>query len=159
MLNFPLHDLLIHFPLVLGVVIPLIALFLVVGIEFDWVHENSWMVLCMLGLLNAGFCTAASGFNEAELAVLRQHIDGDVLNRHMKLAELVPLAAAVVCMLAPLPLVLTDKRKVRILFLIASAVGIWPVVTVAISHAELVYRHGVGCLPADVTLPSQNPSE
>lgn len=159
MLNFPLHDLLIHFPLVLGVVIPVIALFLVVGIEQDWCHESSWLVLPMLGLLNAGFCTAASGFSEAELAVLRQHIDNDILYDHMKLAELVPLTAAIVCILAPLPVILTDKRKMRWLFLLISAIGVWPVVTVAMSHAELVYRHGVGCLPAGITLPSQNSTE
>lgn len=161
MLNLPLHDLLIHFPLVMGVLIPIIALQIFIGIEFGWLHENSWLILPLLGLIYAILGAVAGGFSDAELAILRQHIDADALQRHAKLAELVPLTAAVVCILAPLPVVLTEKRKVRLIFLAVSGFGVWPVVTVAMSHANLIYRHGVGCLPPHITLPpddSQNKS-
>lgn len=157
MLNLPLHDLLIHFPLVLGVLIPIIALQLVIGIEFGWLSENSWLIMPLLGLLYAILGTVAGGFSDPELEVLRQHIGGDALTRHAKLSELVPLTAAIVCILAPLPVVLTDKRKMRIIFLLVSGLGVWPVVTVAMSHAGLIYRHGVGCLPAHITLPDTPP--
>lgn len=153
MVNLPLHDLLIHFPLVLGVLIPIIALQVVIGIEFGWLDENSWLIMPLLGLLYAILGTVAGGFSDAELEVLRQHISGDALSRHAKLSELVPLTAAIVCILAPLPVVLTDKRKMRIIFLLVSGLGVWPVVTVAMSHADLIYRHGVGCLPAHIALP------
>lgn len=154
MLNLPLHDLLIHFPLVLGVIIPIIALQLIIGIEFGWLNANSWLIMPLLALVYAILGTVAGGFSDPELEILRQHIDGDALTRHAKLSELVPLTAAIVCILAPLPVVLTEKRKVRLIFLLVSGLGVWPVVTVAMSHANLIYRHGVGCLPPHITLPA-----
>jgi len=139
----PLHPALVHFPIVLALLAPVIAAALFWAIETTRAPAAAWLGVVILQLLvfGAGWGTAEAGENEEERvervvaeAPIEEH--EEAAERFLWLAGLtIPIAAA--GLLAGVP-----GRGARFLTLLACVAGAVGIAQVGHSGGELVYRHG-----------------
>lgn len=139
----PLHPALVHFPIVLALLAPLVAATLFWAIDTGRVPANAWLgvVLLQIVVLGAGWGTAEAGENEeerVERVVAEAPIEAheEAAERFLWLAGLtIPIAAAGL-------LAGGIGRGARMLTIAACAATAFGVLQVGDSGGKLVYDHG-----------------
>ena len=146
MQTIPLHPLIVHFPIALAVLAPLVALYLVGS--FWWRRElpGSWPALpVVLALvLLGGFVAARTG--EAEEERVEPFVGEAALEAHEELAEsLIPIAGAVLAIAVAVPL-MRRRRALCAGLAVLALLGCLALaaLTAGIGHSggELVYAEG-----------------
>lgn len=143
MLPDPLHPAVVHLPLALAVLVPLLAAAGTFAIANGFVPTRTWLVVALLQVLLAGSAWVAVETGEGdeervERIVAEQHIEA-----HEEAAERFLIAAGVAALLFAAGL-LPDRlgRAGRGIGTLASFGVLAAAVSVGHSGGELVYRHG-----------------
>ncbi len=151
MLPDPLHPAVVHFPIVLAVLIPPLALLVVWAIRSGHVPARAWLSVVVLQLLLWGAAWAALETGESdeervERAVAERYIEDheDSAERFLLLA-LLGIPIAVVGLLRGMP---GAVAQVLTVFVALAALG--AVAITGHSGGELVYRHGAASAYASV---------
>ncbi len=149
----PLHPALVHFPIVLALLAPVIAASLVWAIDTNRIPATAWLgvVIFQLVLFGAAWGTAEAGENEEERvervvaeAPIEEH--EEAAERFLWLAGLtIPITAAGL-------LSGVAGRGARMLTLVACVAAAVSVAQVGHSGGELVYRHGAANAYLDLDL-------
>jgi len=143
MLPDPLHPAVIHFPIVLALLAPVIAAALLWAVEARRLPARAWaaVVVLQLAVALAGWVAAETGEDEedrVERVVAEAPIEAheEAAERFLWLAGLaVPLAAA--------GLLAGRAGRVARIATLAATIGVaWTVVEVGRLGGDLVYRHG-----------------
>lgn len=143
MLPDPLHPALVHFPIVLALLAPLVALAVLIAIRTGRAPAKAWLAVVLLQALvvGTGWLTAETGEEEEER--VERVVSEEPIEAHEEAAErFLWLAGAglVVSGAGLLPGGLGSAG--RALALIVSLGGAVAVAQVGHSGGELVYRHG-----------------
>jgi len=147
----PLHPALVHFPIVLALLAPVIAAALFWAIDTHGIPAGAWLgvVILQLVVFGASWGTAETGENEenrVERVVAEAPIEEheEAAERFLWLAGLaIPIAAA--GLIPGLP-----GRGARMLTLVACVAAAVSVAQVGHSGGELVYRHGAANAYLDI---------
>ena len=141
----PLHPLIVHLPMALAVVMPLISL----GLLFAWwrgvLPRRSWGVVFLLQLVLVGSAVLALRSGEEDEERVEHVVSEELIEEHEEAAELFTWTAGFILALSLLPLVLRDERRARgaaLLGVAGSFVVLGLGYRVGSAGGELVYRHG-----------------
>ncbi len=156
--NLPLHPIVVHFPMALALLTPLLACWLLVrswrvnSLRRDWTVV---FVLCALMLISS-FFAVRSGEDEEE--TVERVVAEELIEEHEEAAEIFAWSTGFLLMVGALPLILRDEKKRRIaacLFLVSSLIILGLGYRVGSAGGELVYQHGAA---AAYTKGASNPS-
>ncbi|MEX0691285.1 MAG: DUF2231 domain-containing protein [Gemmatimonadales bacterium] len=154
----PLHPLVVHAPLVLGVLAPVIALILWGAMAGRFLHHRVWWLVVFLYVVTfaSAFVAVRTGQQEEDVVeeVLANH---DALHAHEDRAKRFRLAVGGVLMLTVLTGFLFGNRKWGMRFaglsVVAGAAAAWLALGVGHSGGLLVYQEGAAnayVTPADL---------
>lgn len=161
----PLHPMIVHLPLALAVLMPLLA----AGAFLAWWREwlpgrRVWVIALTLQamLLATGIAALRSG--EAEEDRVESVVGESILETHEEAAEVFVTATAVVLCLFVVPLVLPAeglRRGAAAMAAVATLVVAALAVSTGKAGGELVYRHGAAAVyrQADATGPRTRAGE
>ena len=139
----PLHPAVVHLPIALAVVIPLLALCGVIAIQRGFLPARTWIVAVGLQVLLAGSAWLAIETGEqteerVEKVVAEEHID-----EHAAAAEWFAYAATATALIFATGLA-SERigRPARVVAVLASLFVLATAVRTGHLGGELVYRHG-----------------
>lgn len=143
MLPEPLHPVVVHFPIVLGVVLPILAVWALWRMH-DGAPPRVWRPVALVAVLTfvTAYAAAWTGEKEEERveAVLATE---DPLHEHEDAADLFVLVSGVVAGLTLLGLVPGFVgRGARLLVLVGAVAGTAAVTRTGFLGGELAYQHG-----------------
>jgi uncharacterized membrane protein len=141
----PLHPKLIHLPIALAVLMPLLTSGLLLAWWRGWFRQRTWTVvlLCQALLFTAGYLATRSGHNEEER--VERVVPEAALEQHEEAAEAFQLGAGVVLALCLLPLLLRKQglaQGAALAATLGTGVVLWLGFRVGEAGGELVYRYG-----------------
>jgi len=139
------HPKLVHLPLALGVLMPLISLGLLVAWRQDWLPARAWVVAVAMQaiLLGSGFAASQSGEREEDR--VEEVMPEKFIEAHEEAAETFVLASGIVLALMLAGLLLSGRKEGP--WLAATSVaGTIAVAALGVqtgnAGGELVYKHG-----------------
>lgn len=145
----PLHPKLVHLPLGLAVVVPLVTLALLVAAWRRWLPSRVWAIPMLLQLLLVVGGVAALKTGEPEWGVVDKLVPEAALEAHEEAAEgFVWAGGAVLALMlaAPGAARLAKRERAGRVFAVAAAAGTLVVLALAVrtgqAGGQLVYRHG-----------------
>ncbi|MBW2273984.1 MAG: hypothetical protein JRG96_11985 [Deltaproteobacteria bacterium] len=159
MLPDPLHPAVVHFPIALALLMPLLALLAAFAIQRDWLPSRGWAGIVLLQLLLVAFAVAAGNTGEDQEERVEKVVDEHYIEHHEEAAEIFIWIAAL--NLLPMGAGLMAGRNGAIARWASVAVAL-PVLALAgrVGHSggELVYVHGAAnAYVSDV--PAELPAE
>ncbi len=143
--NLPLHPVIVHFPIVLAVLAPLVAIAILIGQRAGRLPPRTWWIaVAMWGLLAiSSFVAVKTGGIDEEM--VESVVAESVIETHEERAETFALSTYAVFVLAMLVMV-GKSQKVRLVAgsatLVAGLVSTALVVGVGHSGGSLVYEYG-----------------
>lgn len=142
----PLHPLVVHLPLALALITPLLAAGLLLAWWRGWLPgRRAWAVIVVLQALLAVSAWTALRTGMAEEERVEKVVGESVLEAHEEAAEVFLGAVAGVLVLSALALLVPAEGASRLVATLALAgmiLGIGLAVRVGEAGGELVYRHG-----------------
>jgi len=158
--NIPLHALVVHFPLVLAILVPIIVVAVLVGTKRGRFTRRSWAVVPLATglLLVSGVIAQKTGSQQEERVA--SVVGESAIETHEERAELFVWMSAAALVLGLAALLSRNDRARRGLEWISLAAAIvvaGAAVRVGHSGGELVYVHGAA--QAYARPIAQNPSE
>ncbi len=153
-MDLPLHPKIVHLPIALAVLMPLLTSGLLLAIWRDWLPKRAWLVagIGQLLLVGSGWLALRSG--EADEHRVERLVPEAVLEQHEEAGERFVWGAAFVLALVGLPLLMGGRRPLR------ATLGLATVGTLGVLYlgydvgqrgGELVYGHLVGDAPASAS--------
>ena len=139
------HPKMVHMPLALGMLMPLVAGGLLLAWWREWLPARAWVIAVVLQALLVGSGFAAMRSGEAEEHRVEKVVDKDFVHQHERAAENFVWASVAVLLLMALALPLLSRRTGSIAAAIAT---LGTLVVLALGYrtgqagGELVYRHG-----------------
>mgnify|MGYP007047029097 CR=1 FL=1 len=165
-MDLPLHPMVVHLPMALAFVVPLVALSLLLAWYQSWLPARSWWVVVGLQAMLVGSALYAQNTGEIEEERVEDITGKDAIHEHEEAAELFTILAGVVLAFAVVGGALSGRSAGRWIAA-AAAVGSLVVagqgVVVGQAGGELVWVHGAGKVqlkaPAgsDATAPAAEP--
>jgi uncharacterized membrane protein len=139
----PLHPAVVHLPIALAVVIPLLATAGLLAIRRGFLPARAWIAVALLQVLLAGSTWLAADTGGDQYDRVKEVVDEHRIDEHAEAAEWFEIAAivnALICTAGLLP----DRRgqAARLVGTLASLLVLATAVRTGYLGGELVYRHG-----------------
>jgi uncharacterized membrane protein len=143
MLPDPLHPAVVHLPIALAVLIPVLAAAFVLAIATGLLPARAWLLVVLLQIGLAASAWVAIETGDADEERVERVVAEQYIEPHEEAAEQLLIAAAVTALLMAVGL-LPERlgRTARIAGTLAALVVFVSAVRVGHSGGELVYRHG-----------------
>lgn len=143
----PWHPVLVHFPIVLSILLPLLTLALWFLLRGTGANKRIWLLIPLVASMHFGFAIAAKHYGEIDGQRIGQRISDDAyeaLEAHEVGGAKVPVIAAFV-LLSAFIMYFSLKRYpwAPLVFVVISALGAVPVLQVGHSGGKLIYEHGL----------------
>lgn len=145
----PLHPKLVHLPIALAVLMPLLTSGVLLAWWRGWLQKRTWFVVlaCQALLFGSGFLAMQSGEGDADRV---ERVVGEaVVEEHEEAADAFQVGAGVVFGLCLLPLLLRRQGMAQAAALgatVGSLAVLWLGVRVGEAGGALVYRHGAAAV-------------
>lgn len=141
----PLHPALVHLPLGLAIVVPLLAVGLTVALWRGWLPKKAWYAVVALQALTVVAAVLAMRTGEGDEDRVERIVGEVALEAHAEAAELFTWGAGVVLAMTIVVLLLRRVELARIGAAVAAAgTLVVALLAIRVGHAggELVYTHG-----------------
>lgn len=155
MLPDPLHPAVVHFPMALAPLMPLLAVLAIAAIERNWLPARVWAAIVLLQAILVGFAWLSMETGEEQEERVEKVIAHEVIHEHEEAAEAFMIAAAVA--LAAMAAGLLPQRNGRLARIAAVVLSIGVLVLGGkTGHlgGALVWEHGA----ASAYTASEDPS-
>lgn len=151
MFDLPLHPIIVHFVISLGVGVPFIGFGLWYAIRKNWVDEKFWRLAVLCSFLYALIAVAAVQLGEADDDRVKKVVAKELIEHHEETAEAVPWIGGVLTLLALAACRGRHAAKLQLVFSVAGLLAIVPLVNAGHTGGELVYKYGASAahLPAE----------
>lgn len=147
MFDAPLHPKIVHLPVALAILMPLVSVGLLVAWWRDWLPERVWWVAVALQVVLFGASWFAMETGETDEEKVERVVAESAIELHEERAETFFWAAGGTLAVMVLPMVIPVGRRRRWLAVAAAAgtgVVFWLGVRVGDAGGALVYEHGAG---------------
>jgi uncharacterized membrane protein len=142
----PLHPAVVHIPIALAILMPVLSLGLLVAWWKQWLPGRVWFVAVALqGVLVLGTFAAAQTGEQEEDRVEEVLANEDLLEEHEEMGEMMVWATTATFGLMLAPLLLPGDRRRRLAAVVATVATVGVTVVglyVGKAGGELVYEHG-----------------
>ena len=151
MFDLPLHPIVVHFPIVLGTLLPFLAILLWFGIKKWQLPPKVWALVSAVALVYALSGTAAVYLGEEDEEKVEKIISEKVIEEHEEAAELIPWIAGSLFLVSLGGFTVRYQKHAQVALIVLSLVGVAPLINAGHTGGELVYEHGaaIAHLPAD----------
>ncbi len=151
MFNLPLHPIAVHFPIVLGSLLPLLALLLWGAIKKDVLPQRVWVLVIIMALAYGASAIVAVELGEKDEDKVEEIVSEKVIEEHEEAAEMIPWIAGTLLLVSLAGLVKKNSHSLRLGMAVLSLVALLPLVEAGHTGGELVYQYGA----ANAHLPAQ----
>jgi len=160
MLNLPIHPALVHFPLALAVIVPVLAIAIAIWIARGGLPARAWWLVVALHAVTAGsaFVTKETGEHDAEKVGVV--VPAEPLEEHEEAAEWFAWSTVASLAVAGAAAFLKDEKmagRVRVLAVMVALVSAAAGVRTGFLGGELVYVHGAAAAHGLQASPAPEP--
>lgn len=144
--DMPLHPALVHLPLGLAFLMPLLALGLALAMHKGWLPPRAWIVAVALQAIVVGGAIAAVRTGEQEQERVEKVVAEATIEEHAERGEVFAWAAGVALVMSGVVVALRSRAKVMAAFVVTGAMVVVAGLAVRVGHAggQLVFVHGAG---------------
>ena len=141
----PLHPAVVHLPLALAVILPLIVLFAIIKIKRGSLTSDVWMPAVVLAFLMFGSALVATNTGEGDEEVVESVVSGRIIHAHEENAEVFTYGAGILFLITALGF-LSARYGQAARYLTAAGSIVVLVLALRTGHSggSLVYEHGAG---------------
>ena len=158
----PLHPLVVHIPIALSALMPLLSIGLLISWWRGWLPQRAWWVAAVFQVILVGGSFIAMETGEGDEETVEEVVSHDAIHEHEEAAEVFAWTAA--ALLVPFLLAgLLRKRNVALGLAGVATVGTIVVtgLGIRVGHAggELVYVHNAGAAWSNGAAPAAGGGE
>lgn len=161
MFEVPIHPILVHIPVALSVLMPLLFGGLILAIRRDLLPARSWWIAVLFQLVLTIGCIASLGSGHAEEERVEDFVPHEAIESHERLAGAMTAAAVIALVIAAAGLRQSPKEGLfRTGALLTSLFVLGLAGAAGHRGGELVYKHGAaGNTPAIQSSSPASPEE
>jgi len=150
--NLPLHPILVHFPIALGLLAPVILLLVWLGIhKWNW-PTRTWSLIPLIYIVLLATSLGAVKTGEIDEEKVEPYLTYGAIEEHEEMGEKIPWVFAALLVLSTTPFLFRSRKKLLMATtLVFSIASIAPIVVTGHTGGELVYKKGA----ANAHLPTQ----
>lgn len=151
MFDLPLHPIVVHFPIVLGALLPLLAILLWWAIQkWQWT-PRVWSLVSAVALVYSLSAVTAVQLGEADEEKVEKVISEKVIEEHEEAGELIPWIAETLFLVSLGGFTVKYSKQAQMALIVLSLVAVAPLINAGHTGGALVYEHGasVAHLPPD----------
>jgi len=157
-MNIPLHPSVVHFPIVLGFILPILALVFAFMIKKGKMQMSSWLIIVALSVLTVGmgYLSLETGENEEDR--VEKVVDKVHIQKHEQYAEIFVGVAVVGMVISVLAFFLNVNLQfpIQLLTVLVLSVAAFFAYKAGSLGGELVYGHGAARAYSGENSESQN---
>ena len=142
MFDLPLHPIVVHFPIVLGSLLPVVALALWWVIKKGQWTPKVWALVSAMALVYSLSAVAAVQLGEADEEKVEKVVSERVIEEHEEAAELIPWIAGALFLVSLGGFTVKYQKQARLALIVLSLVAVVPLINAGHTGGELVYQHG-----------------
>jgi len=142
MFDLPLHPIVVHFPIVLGSLLPLLAIGLWWTIKkWQWT-PRAWVLVSAVALIYTLSALVAVQLGEADEEKVEKVISEKVIEEHEEAGELIPWLAGTLFLVSLGGFSVKYSKRVQLALIVLSLAAVAPLINAGHTGGELVYKHG-----------------
>ncbi len=144
MFELPLHPMLVHLPIGLAVVLPLVLAGLLIALRRSWLTERAWWVGAGLAALLAGGTWVATETGEGDEEKVEAFVAKRFIHEHEEAAEFFLALAALTALTAVAGALVPQRFRTaaRVVSLVGAVGALGAAVRTGTLGGDLVYKHG-----------------
>ncbi len=151
MFDLPLHPIVVHFPIVLGALLPVLAILLWWAIKkWQWTPKV-WALVSIVALVYSLSAVVAVQLGEEDEEKVEKVISEKVIEEHEEAGELIPWLAGTLFLVSLGGFTVKYSKQAKVAMIVLSLVAVVPLINAGHTGGELVYEHGasIAHLPPD----------
>ena len=142
MFDLPLHPVIVHFPIVLGIALPCVAFLIWWGIKKKGWSSRVWSGVVVLALVYTLTAAGAVVLGEADEERVEKVVSERVIEQHEEAGEAIPWIAGGLLLLAAAGFWFKNSHHARLALVVLSLAAIVPLVNTGHTGGKLVYQYG-----------------
>ena len=142
MFELPLHPVVVHFPIVLGMLLPFAALIFWWAIKEDHLHLKAWILVAALALGYGVSSYVAVEMGEEDEEKVEEVVSEKVIEEHEEAGELILWVSGSLFLFSLAGLYRKNLHTVRLAVAILAFVAVVPLVDAGHTGGKLVYQYG-----------------
>jgi len=151
MFDLPLHPVVVHFPIVLGILLPLAALAFWWAMKKGHLPFNAWILIVVLALGYGVSSYIAVEMGEEDEEKVEEVVSEKVIEEHEEAGELILWVSGGLFLFSLVGLYRKDLHAIRLGVGILALVAVVPLVDAGHTGGKLVYQYGA----ANAHLPAK----
>jgi len=142
MFDLPLHPIAVHFPIVLGVILPALALVVWWAIRKEYLQQKAWILVVFLALAYGVSSFVAVELGEEDEDKVEKVVSEKVIEEHEEAGEMIPWIASGLFLISLAGFVPKNSNRFRLALVVLSLTAIIPLADTGHTGGKLVYQYG-----------------
>jgi uncharacterized membrane protein len=142
MFDLPLHPIAAHFPIVLGITLPVLALLLWWAIKKEYLQQRAWILVVFLALTYGVSSFVAVELGEKDEDKVEKVVSEKVIEEHEEAGELIPWFATGLFLISLAGFLPKNSHRIRLAMAVLSLAAIIPLANTGHTGGKLVYQYG-----------------
>jgi uncharacterized membrane protein len=142
MFDLPLHPIAVHFPIVLGVILPIVALAIWWAIRKEYFEQKAWVLVVFIALAYGVSSFVAVELGERDEDKVEKVVSEKVIEEHEEAGESIPWIATGLFLISLAGFSFKNSNRFRLALGVLSLAAIIPLANTGHTGGKLVYQYG-----------------